>query len=78
MLKSGIIEAVELHNKIRVMPPYLAAIASASPICEAKPMYVDSRLYFCRFNRKKNPLIWQRRNSRENNELQGVGVFKGG
>ena len=50
-------EAVELHNKLRVLLPYLAAVASASPLCEAKPFYVDTRLYFYRINQKEIPLI---------------------
>lgn len=50
-------EAVELHNKIRVLLPYIAAVASASPICEGKSYYVDTRLYFYRINQKEVPEI---------------------
>jgi len=50
-------EAVELHNKLRILIPYLAAIASASPICEGEARYVDTRLYFYRINQKEIPAI---------------------
>ncbi|ADC66300.1 glutamate--cysteine ligase GCS2 [Ferroglobus placidus DSM 10642] len=50
-------EAVELHNKLRILIPYIAAIASASPICEGMPYYIDTRLNFYRINQKEIPLI---------------------
>lgn len=50
-------EAIEMHNKIRVLLPYLTAIASASPFCEGKRFYVDTRVYYYRLNQKEIPLI---------------------
>lgn len=50
-------EAVELHNRLRTLIPYIVAIASASPVYEAKPYYVDTRLHFYRINQKEIPLI---------------------
>lgn len=50
-------EAVELHNKIRVLLPYIAAIDSASPLCEGKPYFVDTRLHFYRTNQREIPAI---------------------
>ncbi|MDI9646499.1 MAG: glutamate-cysteine ligase family protein [Archaeoglobales archaeon] len=50
-------EAIEMHNKLRVLLPYLVAIASSSPICEGRKFYVDSRIYFYRINQIKIPVI---------------------
>ncbi|MEM1545564.1 MAG: glutamate-cysteine ligase family protein [Candidatus Methanomethylicia archaeon] len=50
-------EAVKIHNKLRSLLPYIAALASASPICEEKLFYVDSRLYYYRINQKEIPII---------------------
>jgi gamma-glutamyl:cysteine ligase YbdK (ATP-grasp superfamily) len=50
-------EAIEIHNKLRILIPYLVAISSSSPICEGKPFYVGSRIYFYRTNQIKIPLI---------------------
>lgn len=50
-------EAVEMHNKLRCLLPYIAAIASASPICEGKKLFADTRLYYYRTNQKEIPLI---------------------
>lgn len=50
-------QAVELHNKIASILPHVAALAASSPICEGKPLYMSSRLYFYRINQKNLPLI---------------------
>ncbi len=50
-------EAIELHNKLRILIPFLVAIASSSPICEGKRLFVDSRLYFYRINQQSMPMI---------------------
>ncbi|MCS7118827.1 MAG: glutamate-cysteine ligase family protein [Archaeoglobaceae archaeon] len=50
-------EAITMHNKLRVLIPYLVAIASSSPIYEGKAFYVDSRIYFYRINQIAVPLI---------------------
>lgn len=50
-------EAIELHNKLRLLTPFLVAIASSSPICEGKRLFVDSRIYFYRINQINIPII---------------------
>lgn len=50
-------EAIELHNKLRLLIPFLVAIASSSPICEGKRFFVDSRIYFYRINQINMPAI---------------------
>lgn len=50
-------EAIELHNKLRIVIPYLTAIASASPFCEGKNYFIDTRVHFYRLNQKEIPLI---------------------
>ncbi|MCS7122171.1 MAG: glutamate-cysteine ligase family protein [Archaeoglobaceae archaeon] len=50
-------EAIELHNKLTVLLPYIAALASSSPICEGKRFFASSRLYFYRINQKEIPII---------------------
>ncbi|MEM1579374.1 MAG: glutamate-cysteine ligase family protein [Archaeoglobaceae archaeon] len=54
---SNEMEAVELHNKMRLLLPYLVAISSASPFCEGKRFFVDSRVYFYRLNQREIPII---------------------
>ncbi|MDI9610945.1 MAG: glutamate-cysteine ligase family protein [Archaeoglobales archaeon] len=50
-------EAIDLHNKLRILLPYLTAIASASPFCEGKHYFIDTRVHFYRINQKEIPLI---------------------
>jgi carboxylate-amine ligase len=50
-------EAIEMHNKVRILLPYLTAIASASPLCEGKIYFVDTRVHYYRINQKEIPLI---------------------
>ncbi|MCS7130605.1 MAG: glutamate-cysteine ligase family protein [Archaeoglobaceae archaeon] len=50
-------EAIEMHDKLRILLPYLTAIASASPFCEGKQSFVDTRVHFYRLNQKEIPLI---------------------
>lgn len=50
-------EAIELHNKLRILIPFLVAIASSSPIFEGKRSFVDSRIYFYRSNQINLPMI---------------------
>jgi len=50
-------EAIEMHNKLRILLPYLTAIASASPFCEGKISFVDTRVHYYRINQKEIPLI---------------------
>ncbi|MCS7144701.1 MAG: glutamate-cysteine ligase family protein [Archaeoglobaceae archaeon] len=50
-------EGIEMHSKLRILLPYLTAIASASPFCEGKRAFVDTRVHFYRLNQKEIPLI---------------------
>jgi hypothetical protein len=50
-------EAVKLHNKLRSLLPYIAAVASASPICEGRILHIDSRLFYYNLNQKEIPII---------------------
>lgn len=50
-------EAIELHNKLRILIPFLVAITASSPICEGKRFIVDSRVYFYRINQINIPII---------------------
>lgn len=49
--------AIEMHNKLRILIPYLVALSASSPICEGKQFYIDSRIYFYRINQIKIPEI---------------------
>lgn len=50
-------EAIEIHNKLRILIPFLVAVTASSPICEGRSLFVDSRLYFYRINQINIPII---------------------
>jgi len=51
-------EAMQLHNALTNLLPYVPAISASSPVYESKiSEYADSRLYFYRINQKEIPSI---------------------
>jgi len=49
-------EAIQLHNALANLLPYIPAISASSPIYESKiSEYADSRLHFYRINQKEVP-----------------------
>jgi len=51
-------EAIQLHNALANLLPYVPAISASSPIYESKIReYADSRLHFYRINQKEIPSI---------------------
>ena len=51
-------EAIQLHNALANLLPYVPAISASSPVYESKiSEYIDSRLHFYRINQKEIPSI---------------------
>lgn len=51
-------EAIQLHNALANLLPYVPAISASSPVYESKIReYADSRLHFYRINQKEIPSI---------------------